>query len=100
VYDLEICQLDFILADPPQCGGASYSNGPRCPSVCLSYANITETKQGRHTLLGNSNRKPGFPIQNFVSPFWVFSGWHFSHSHRNGLVELVTVMSGSVGSHQ
>jgi len=46
-------------------------------------------------LLGNSNRKPGFPIQN--SPFWVFPGWRFAHSDRNGPVELVNVVNGSVG---
>jgi len=30
--------------------GASYSNGPHCPSVCLSvcHANISETKRDRH----------------------------------------------------
>jgi len=38
---------------------ASYGNGPRCPSDCLSHTNISETKQDLW-LLGNSNRKLGF----------------------------------------
>jgi len=37
-----------------------------CLSVCLSHANISETKQSVW-LLGNSNRKPDFPIQNLPS---------------------------------
>jgi len=59
-------------------------------------------------LLGNSNRKPGFSIQSLpsdrfaigstVPPFWVFQGWHFAHSNRNGPVGLVIVVNGSVGT--
>jgi len=45
-------------------------------------------------LLGNSNRKLGFPIQN--PTFWVFPGWHFAHSDRNRSVGLVNVVTGSV----
>jgi len=45
--------------------GASYGNRPRCPSIRLSHANISETKRGRPIwLLGNANRNLGFPIQN------------------------------------
>jgi len=48
------------------------------------------------------NRKPGFPIQNLPSDLrsaiWVFLGWHFAHSDRNGLVGLVNVVNGSVGT--
>jgi len=32
-------------------------------SVRPSHANISETKRDRRTVLGNSKRKPGFPIQ-------------------------------------
>jgi len=50
----------------------SYSSGPRCPfvrpSVCVSNANISETISDIDVwLLGNSNRNPGFPIQNLPS---------------------------------
>jgi len=31
-----------------------------------------------------------------VPPFWVFPGWHFVHSDRNGPVALVNVVNGSV----
>jgi len=64
-----------LLADPPECG-ASYSNGPCCPSVCLSarpsvcvsQTNISVTKPDRRMVtIGNSNRKLGFPIQNLPS---------------------------------
>jgi len=53
------------LAGLLQCG-ASYSNGP--PSVCLSvtreYPKLSEIDIW---LLRNSNRNPGFPIQNLPS---------------------------------
>jgi len=39
-----------------------------------------------------------FTIGSLVSPFWVFWGWHFAHSDRNGLVGLVNVVNGSVGT--
>jgi len=37
-----------------------------CQSVCVSRANISETKRHRPTpmVIKNSTRKPGFPIQN------------------------------------
>jgi len=56
---------------------------------------------------GNSNRKPGFPIQNLPSDsrsevrfchFGVFPGWHFAHSDRNGPAGLVNVVNSSVGT--
>jgi len=28
--------------------GTWYSNGPRCPSLCLAHANISEIKQDRY----------------------------------------------------
>jgi len=40
-WDVQPC----LLAGPPQCG-ASYSNGPRCLSVCLPHANISEITVG------------------------------------------------------
>jgi len=39
-----------------------------------------------------------FVIGSTVPPFWALSGWHFAHSDRNGLVGLVNVMNGSVGT--
>jgi len=33
-----------------------------------------------------------------VPPFWVFPGWHFAHSDKNGPVGLVNVVNGSVGT--
>jgi len=83
----------------------SYSNGPRCPSACLSHANISETKPNRHT--GKLEQETGLPdsesavrfaIGSTVQPFWVFTGWHFVHSDRNGPVGLVNVVNGSVGT--
>jgi len=58
-----------LLAGPPQCGG-SYSNGQRCPSVCLfcGHTRISPKLSKIDVwLLGNSNRNPGFPIQNLPS---------------------------------
>jgi len=78
--------------------GASYSSGTRCPSVCLSHMNISNTKQDRHMV----TRKLGFLIQNLPSisqsevqfrHFWCF---RVSHSDKNGPVGLVTVVNGSV----
>jgi len=46
--------------------GASYSNGPRlsvCPSVCHTRIS-PKLSEIDAWLLGNSNRNPGFPIQN------------------------------------
>jgi len=46
--------------------GASFSNGLRCPSVC--HTRISPKQSGIEIrLLENSNRKPGFPIQNLPS---------------------------------
>jgi len=39
-----------------------------------------------------------FAIGSTVPPFWVFLGWRFAHSDRNGPVELVNVVNGSVGT--
>jgi len=50
--------------------GASYSNGLRCPSVCLSVCHTrTSSKLSEIDawLLENSNRNPGFAIQNLPS---------------------------------
>jgi len=37
-------------------------------------------------------------IGSTVPPFWVFLGWHFAYSERNGPVWLVNVVNGSVGT--
>jgi len=37
-------------------------------------------------------------IGSTVTPCWVFPGWHFAHSDRNGPVGLVNVVNGSVGT--
>jgi len=79
--------------------GASYNNGPRCPSVC--HTRISPKLSEIHLwLVGNSNRKRRngfansesairFTIGRTVPPFWVFPGRHFTHCDRNGELELV-----------
>jgi len=81
--------------------GASYSNGPRCPSVCLSHANISETKQDRHVVtrklqweirLPNSESAIRFTIESMVLPFWVSLGLHFSHTLSKSVVLPATAV--------
>jgi len=76
--------------------------------VCLSHANISETKRNRRhmvtrkrkweTGLPNLESAIRFAIEYTVSPFWVFLGWHFVNSYRNGPVWLVNVVNISVGT--
>jgi len=86
--------------------GASYSNGPRCPSVCLSHANISETKRDRRMVtrklkqeswLSDSESAVGFAIEVRFHHFGCFRV-DFAHSYRNGRVGLVNVVNGSVGT--
>jgi len=49
-------------------------------------------------LLPDSESAIRFAIGSTVSPFWVFPGWHFTHSERNGPIGLVNVLNGSVGT--
>jgi len=53
------------------------------------------TSQREPSLLPNSESAIRFTIGSTVLPFWVFPGWHFAHSERNGAVGLV---NGSVGT--
>jgi len=90
--------------------GASYSNGPCCPSVCPSVCHTQICPKLSETdvlLLENSNRKPGFLIQNLPSDsqsevrfrhFGCFRVGTLFHSDRNGPVGLVNVVNGSVGT--
>jgi len=48
------------------------------------------------TGLPDSESAITFAIGSTVLPFWVFPGWHFAHSDRNGPVGLVNVVNGSV----
>jgi len=50
------------------------------------------------TPLRDSESAIRFAIGSTVPPFWVFPGWHFAHSDRNGPVGLVNVVNGSVGT--
>jgi len=70
----------ILLAGLSQCE-ASYSNGPRCHRIEIraSQFRICHQIQTRST----------------VSPVWVFPGWLFAHSVRNGALCLV---NGSVGT--
>jgi len=62
------------------------------PSLCLSHANISETKRDRkliqETGLSDSESAIRFIVGSMVPPFGVFPGWHFAHSDRNGPVGL------------
>jgi len=49
-------------------------------------------------VLPDSESAIGFAIGSTVPPFWVFPGWHFARSDRNGPVWLVNVVNGSVGT--
>jgi len=53
-----------VLAGPPQCV-SSYSSGPCCLSVCHTWISPKQSEIDIW-LLGNSNRNPGFPIQNLI----------------------------------
>jgi len=70
-------------------------------SVCLSHANISETKRDRPMVtmkrelrLPDSESATIFSIGSTVSPFWVFPGSFFTRSDRNGPVGLVNVVNG------
>jgi len=90
--------------------GASYSNDhvvrpSVCPSVYLSHANISETKQDRGIVARKLEQKSGLPnsesftaIESTFPPFWVFPGWYFARSDRNGAVSQLGPMNGSVGT--
>jgi len=70
------------------------------PSVCLSHANISETKRDRHVVTRKLEYETELPdsesaIGSTVPPFWVFLRRHFDHADRNGPVGLV---NGSVGT--
>jgi len=47
------------------------------------------------TGLSDSESATRFAIGSTVPPVWLFPGWHFAHSDRNGAVGLV---NGSVGT--
>jgi len=49
-------------------------------------------------MLPDSDSAIRFATRSTVPPFWVFLGWHFTHSERNGSVGLVNVVIGSVGT--
>jgi len=50
--------IPFVISWPATIWG-SHSNGPRCPSVCLSQANISETKRDRHMVTRKLEQKTG-----------------------------------------
>jgi len=52
----------------------------------------------QETGLPDSESAISFEIGSMVLPFWVFTGWHFTHSDRNGPVGLVNVVRGAVTS--
>jgi len=75
-----------------------------CLSVCLSQANFSETKRDRRMVTRKLKLETGLPdsasairftIATTVPPSWVFLGWQFAHSDRNGTVGSV---NGSVGT--
>jgi len=69
-YDLRSLYLNeegTIVSWPATIWGLAMVMVHACPSVCLSHANISKTKRDYIWLLGNSNRNPGFPIQNLPS---------------------------------
>jgi len=75
--------------------------------VRLSHADISETKRDRRTVTRKLEQKSWLPdsesairfvIGSMYPPFWVFPGWHFTHSDRIGPVGLVNVVNGSVGT--
>jgi len=84
----------LLLAGLPQCG-ASYSNGARCLSICLSvyvsHVNISKTARWSYlnykTQLGNLPSR--FSIchqlhgQKYGSQYWMFLGRHLTHCDRN-----------------
>jgi len=80
--------------------GACYNNGLHVRmsytwiSPKLSEIDIWLLKTG----LPDSVSAVRFVIGSMVVPFWAFLGWHFAQSVRNGLVRLVNVVNGSVGT--
>jgi len=107
--------------------GVSYSNGPRCPNISetkrdrhmvtrkrestlstrggrsdksrsSSRAKHLSESHQRETCLVDSESVIRFAIGSTVVPFWMFPGWRFTRSDRNGPVGLVNVANGSVGT--
>jgi len=59
---------------------------------------MVTTKREYEPGLPDSESSIRFAIGSTVPPFWMFPGRHFAHSDRNGLVRLVNIANGSVGT--